>query len=85
MDRWNAKGQTNGYIHIDGEMDGWNIDGGREDWMDGSLYEWMNGYGGIDGCAITLNLKYNDVYVCFELCNTLVLLCSFGSYLRLYK
>ena len=35
----------------------------------------MDGYGGIDGCAITLHLKY-DVYVCFDRTLLLVLLSS---------
>ena len=74
---------------MDGWMNGW-MDGYIDGWMDG----WMNGwiYTGIDGCAITpyrnimmSTYVLNSVPSIIILWNALVLLCSFGLYLRLYK
>ena len=76
---------------MDEKMDGWmdtQMDGWMNEWIDtGWMAGWMDAwtYTGIAGCSITLYLKCNDVYVCFKLCNALVMLCSFGSYWRLYK
>ena len=65
-------------------MNGWILRW-REGWMARWMDAWTYMYTGIDGCAITLYLKCNDVYVCFELCNALVILCSFDLCIRLYK